>query len=445
MNLPSKVDQLILEEKLADKANDRILIAMSGGIDSCCLFHVLYHLGYSVGIAHVNHQLREKQADDDELFVGRIAAQFNVAFYTKSIDIKSLAKAKKTNMHQCARDVRYLFFEEICQREGFTKIATAHHLDDQIESFLFNFTRGSGIRGLSGIPVKRDNIIRPLINTSKHEINAYIISHQIAFREDESNDKLDYKRNFIRHKIIPLFENVHPGFSSNAGHSLDIMRQSRAFYEEQMEKFYAQFVHQIGMTYRIEQSGLHSEPNGKIILYEILQKFNFNKDQLDQIYPNKAGNGQLFHSPTHTLLIDRDQWIIRENKERSAEEYFIPAEGIDIPNIGQFKIDITSSKPMDLRTKYTAFMDADKLAFPLKVRYWKAGDYFYPLNMGGKRQKLKNYFVNEKLNRFEKEEVHIVESAGEIIWLIGHRMDDRFKLTETTGTFCCIEFVPAAE
>lgn len=442
MDLQLKVEQLIQQENLIDKANDRVLIALSGGRDSICLFNILYELGYDLGLAHVNHQLRGTQADEDEHFVRETALRYHIPYFSKTVPVKALAKANKQNVHQFARTIRYDFFNEVCGQQGFTKIATAHHLDDQIESFLFNFSRGTGLRGLAGIAVQRGKIIRPLIHCSRTEIDLYVRDKKLEFREDESNEKLDYSRNFIRHKIIPLFEKLNFGFQSNAAQSLEIMSQTKAFYESQIELYHNKLLQTDGNLLKIEQAKLYNEPNGRIILYEILQKFHFNKDQIDSIFKYHSGNGQLYLSHTHKLLADRTHWIIRENKAPAYESMHIPVGGIRIPNIGKFKIRILDQAPNDLTTRLTAFFDAEKIAFPLILRHWKAGDFFYPLNMDGKKQKLKNYFINEKINRFEKEEIWLLESAGQIIWLIGQRMDDRFKLTEQTNSFCSIQFIP---
>jgi tRNA(Ile)-lysidine synthase len=441
MDLLRKCELYIKDHTLAKRDQDKILIATSGGVDSICLVDLLYRLGYSIGIAHVNHGIRTEESAEEKTFVQEMAAYLKIPFHFTELNLAERKKNEKFNIQEVARNERYAFFTKILEEHGYTKIATAHHLDDQIETFLFHFARGSGLKGLTGIPVQRDQIIRPLIECSKVEIKEYAEKQGLEYREDKSNANINYKRNYIRHEIVPKFDRISRNFHNRAKQTFRILKLSHAFYADQIAAFSNKVLRKDPPFIRIEKQLILSHPHGYLLLYELLFSFGFTADSIDKMYHHKGGNGQMFHSDTHSLLNDRDDWIIRSNDDTPAvEEYELHKGKNLVEGYGSFTISKTDDAVDDLTTKHTVYLDASKVKFPLNLRRWQAGDFFYPLGMDMKRQKLKQYFVNNKLNRFEKEACILVCSGEDIVWIIGHRMDERYKVNQETSEICVIQY-----
>lgn len=443
MELVQNCKRFIEQENLCDIDHDKILVAVSGGRDSVSLLFVLHELGYQIGIAHLNHQLRGTESDEEQAFIEQLAHDLDLEVHCKKVNIASIVDTQKKNLQEVARNERYIFFNDLVQEYAYTKIATAHHVEDNIESFLFQFSRGSGIRGLSGIPSQRGIIIRPFLGAKRSAIDHFIHSKSISYKEDSSNKKLNYKRNYLRHEVVPKLSQVHPNFLSNAQTSLHIMALTNAFYRDQMKTSIESMMEKTEKYYKIKKQDINSSAHGELILYEMLFPFGFNGDQVHQILRTTEGNGQMYYAQNYELLSDRDFWIMRKIEANTSVLNEVLHEGLNmVTGVGELQISFSSDSIKDLSTKYTAYLDASTLSFPLEIRNWKPGDYFYPLHMKGRKQKLKNYFVNKKLNRFEKDEVLIIVSNGEIIWLIGHRMDDRFKIKKTTEQACLIKYTP---
>ena len=421
------------------KKGDTTLITVSGGRDSAVLCELFQKAEFPFAIAHCNFQLRGKEANDDEAFVKKIASKYKINFFSKRFKTEAFAEINKLSIQEAARVLRYEWFEEIRNQNNFDFIATAHHKDDELETFFINLIRGTGIAGLHGISVKRGVIIRPLLFAGRNEIDAFVKSNKLQFREDSSNTSDKYLRNKIRHKVIPLFEEINPSFRNTL--SQEIKRLS------EVEKVYNHFV---GLTIKqflknnaISISALKKSQFAEVVLYEILRKYQFNSDVSEEVfYSLDAESGKKFFSPTHRLVKGRGELIITKRSLTKAKEVFSVSQKekrlisplrIDlsqVENSNSFKI------PNDNKI---ACLDFERLKFPVKIRKWKEGDFFYPLGMN-KKKKLSDFFTDIKLSIPEKENTWLLCSAGQIVWVVGHRIDNRFKVTEQSKQIYVIKF-----
>jgi len=439
-----QLKQYITEQQLFQPAQ-RILLAVSGGVDSVVLCHLFQQLGYHFGIAHCNFQLRGAESDADLTFVKHLADKLDVPFFSKNFDTEKVAQQQKISIQMAARDLRYDWLEQVRSNENFDYIATAHHLNDSIETVLYNFAKGCGIRGLHGILPKVNQIIRPLLFATKSEIEAFAKKENITFRYDASNALDKYDRNKLRHHVIPILQELNPNFEQTAAHTLDHLRQAEALYDFALATLQDNWVQEQEGKLLIALPDLLQHPAASTILYEWLKPFGFHPDQVAQLLESAQRQaGGLFFSATHKLLIDREQLIVQSLKEATEEAvYTVHKKEVVSLKTGILRI----NGPVDCPTTFAesenvVYLDYDKLAFPLKVRRWQAGDVFQPLGMQGKHQKLQDFFTNQKLSRFEKEQVWLLESDEKICWIVGYRLDERFKITATTRACLHLEWQP---
>lgn len=454
--MKEKFENYILQNQLFTK-KDKLLVAVSGGVDSMLLVYLLQQCGYSFSIAHCNYNLRADESDGDEYFVRKKAADLNVHYHVKRFDTERYAQKEKKSIQEAARDLRYEWFEHLRQKFDYQWIITAHHASDSVETMLFNFARGSGLRGLKGIQPKNRYVVRPLLFATKSEILELSKKIGIIHREDSSNQSYKYTRNFIRHQIIPAFQHINPEFEKTAIENITHLGEANILLNFFIEKIKKEVVETVDNQCFIDKKKLQTYPSVSTILLEILSNYNFNKSHVEQIlcdnsYATKVGTK--FYSPSHVLLIDRDfyviQPIVKATKSKSKtllrtdhkQEYLegavilgIEADMKEILFNGskmvlhQFMADSTHLS----KDKNLAQLDIDQLTFPLKLRHWKHGDTFKPIGMRGKNQKLSDFFNQNKISSFDKGKIWILETAkNEICWIVGYRIDDRFKMTETT-------------
>lgn len=416
------------------QVKDRVLLALSGGVDSVVMLHLFSQLDYAIGVAHCNFKLRGTESDEDESFCRKLAKELNVPIYIKTFDTLSIAKERGISVQMAARDLRYEWFKEVCEKEGFDYIATAHHLNDSVETFLVNFTKGCGLRGLHGIPMRNNKIIRPLLFATRKEMEGWATEHHIDFREDASNEQTKYIRNKIRHEVIPVLETINPGFVNSAGETINKVGQAEKLYDFAIEFFRQQVLLETPEgTLVIELKKLLESPAPHTLLFEFLRPTGLHQDQVGRIFSAKTG--AVFYSEKYRFLVDRDRLICELTPNREQNEYFIePGENaisfedqtLELSNIPRLPVKYPNSRKV-------IFVDEKKLVFPLKVRGWKEGDKFKPFGMQGKSKKLKDFFNDIKLSLFEKERVRILEDAkGQIVWVIGYRADERFRIGEDT-------------
>ncbi len=422
-------------------ANTKVLVAVSGGIDSMVLAYLFKQSDYEFGIAHCNYQLRGAESDGDETHVREFAGKNYIPFFTKRFDTKAVANENGWSTQMAARELRYKWFEEIREKNGYDLIAVAHHRDDSVETFLLNLIRGTGIAGVQGIKVRYNKVIRPLLFTDKEEITHYSIVKKIAYREDQSNTSLMYKRNRIRHQVIPILKELNPSLIDTILQNTAYLTNVERVYLNEIERQKEQLLHVKGDEIYISIEGLKVLNPAEAYLYEFIKPFGFKK--VDDIIRNLDGeSGKQFFSDTHRLIKDRNELIISPISENDAEiEFFIQKEDEKIEKPAQLKFKTLPIENFELKkSKNLAALDFDKIEFPLTLRKWQKGDYFFPLGMKGKK-KLSDFFTDQKLSLLEKENAWILCSGSEIIWVVNQRLDDRFKVTDNTKKVYLVELI----
>ncbi len=433
----------------------KIGIAISGGVDSVVLTHALHQLEFSVVLAHCNFKLRGVDSDADEAFVKQLAKQLDISVFTIAFDTKTFAKQEKLSIQLAARKLRYDWFEKLIASEKFDYILTAHHTDDSLETFLINTIRGTGLDGLTGIPEQNGTIIRPLLPFTRATIESYATNNAISWQEDLSNVETKYLRNKIRHKVIPILKEINPSLLQSFQKTQEHLKESKQLINDYIENSKETFItHKEAGVQKINIEQLQKLNNPKAYLYELLKKYGFTEwDDITDLLTAQSGK-QLF-SETHRLLKDRDFLLLkrRELREESKElitinenESFFKNSEITLLfskiQDTRRKIQDAGSKTQDARHKTQDFIlvDKKKLKYPLTVRKWKNGDYFYPLGMQGKK-KLSKFFKDEKLSLLEKEKIWLLCSENNIVWIIGKRLDKRYKITDNTTHSLKIEIL----
>ena len=436
----TKLKRYILDNQLFEK-KDRLLVAVSGGVDSMVLCHLLVQTGYDFAIAHCNFQLRGAASDGDEDFVKLYAEKKGVKCFTKRFNTEGVAKEQKKGIQETARLLRYEWFDELMQIHDYQYLITAHHASDNIETFLFNLSRGAGLRGLRGILPKHNNIVRPLLWAKKEDILSFSKIKKIAYREDASNVTDKYARNYIRHHIMPAFTTLNTDFEHNASEAIAHLVDAHALLEKYIIEIKREITKAIDNQIFIHKKTLFKYPSTTTILYEIVKDFGFNGNQAKQMLYDRSDKtkvGTQFYSDTHILLVDRENYVIQplgNEKNTEGVSYLIQKENTSLNTLnGKIIFEKTDIGSLVFsKNPNIAQLDFEKLPFPLTLRHWQQGDYFYPIGMQGKRQKVSDFFRNQKLSNFEKEKINILTTAnGEVCWIVGYRIDDRFKITPAT-------------
>ena len=426
--------KFISENNLINPA-DKILLAVSGGIDSMVMVHLFHKLGYNIGIAHCNFSLRAIESDRDEDLVHNLADELKIAFYTARFETKSFAKKNRLSVQMAARELRYTWFEEIRLKKGYDVIAVAHNLNDNIETLLINLIRGTGLAGMTGMKPLSNRIIRPLLFASRQEINYYQKKHNIPYREDKSNAETKYTRNKIRHLVIPVLKEINPAIET----TLNETAERFSGFNEIVSEYISQLRESISeekehlIIFNINQLRRHL--HNHTILFELFRPFGITNAlliDLKKVIEGKTG-GQII-TETHRIIKNRKEIIISDEESGDDTSYTIKNVQAfcmfpGISSARSVRISETFEIPSD---PHIACIDSEKATFPMTIRKWKPGDHFYPLGMKQKK-KLSDYFIDKKYSRFDKENIFILESAGKIVWIIGDRIDDRFKITSSTN------------
>jgi len=413
---------------------DKVLLAVSGGIDSMVMANLFLKTDNTIGIAHCNFQLRGTESDNDEKFVREFAKNSNTPFYVKNFDTEKYSEENKVSIQMAARDLRYKWFEKIRVTKGFDYIALAHNKNDILETVLLNIARGTGLKGMTGIKKKSGFIIRPLLSATRNEIAQYADDNDLSYREDSSNAKIKYKRNKIRHQIIPEFEDLNPDFIDSFSQTISQIEEAYEIFENMVIKKKRQTVTEIGDKTLIDIYKLKNLSNKATYLYEFLKPYHFPSQIIPDIIESLEGiSGKQFLSSTHRLVKDRNHLIITLLKKDTTEKYYIDRETKELTQPIRLFFRKFSSKP-NLKIPHSpdiAWINASGLEYPLILRKWKAGDYFYPLGMQDPK-KLSDFFIDEKLSLIEKENLWILTSGNKIVWVPGKRIDNRFRVeTET--------------
>lgn len=409
-----------LDQNFPHLYGKKLLLTVSGGIDSVVLVHLCKKIQLEIGVAHCNFQLRDTESDEDELFVQELCTQYNIPIFIQKFSTSDYAVQRKLSTQLAARELRYNWFNEIIENNNYNYIVTAHHLDDQIETFLINLTRGTGLEGLTGIPEQNDKIIRPLLIFSRNEIENFATKNQIDWREDSSNASDKYLRNKIRHAVVPVLKQLNPSFLTSFQETLNHLKQSVELVEDVTAIMYERIVTQLDHKIQINIEELLKLKNYKSYLYQWLKEYGFTA--WDDIYnlPHAQSGKQVF-SNSYILLKDRNYLLLSLKEKEAVKESFFINENLKnhkVPlNLSFCNISYISNSDNNI-----IFVDEDKLQFPLEIRKKKEGDSFYPSGMNGKK-KLSKYFKDEKYSLLEKEEQWLLVSNNKIVWVIGKRAD----------------------
>lgn len=412
-------------------AKSKLLVAISGGVDSVVLTNILYELDYKIALVHVNYQLRGAESDKDEAFVKDLGNALQIPVYIQKVNTEMYAVDNKLSIQMAAREIRYDWFNKLLEDNNCDYVLTAHHLDDSIETFFINLNRSSGLDGLMGIPQQNDKIIRPLLSFSRDEILEYAFQNNIVWREDASNESTKYLRNSIRHNLIPVLTDINPDFRNSFSKSQSYFKESQLLVNDYIHLLKPKIWKKHNDLIYISLKELKSLPNHKPVLYELLKGYGFS--QWEDVYNLiDSQSGKQVFSKTHFLLKDRENLMlgVLDSSEKTQEKRRV-REKFKIENL-EFKIETVEVKAFDPGSQNVEYIDKSKINFPLFVRKWQIGDYFYPLGMKGKK-KISDYLIDKKIPQIEKEKIWLLcDAQDQIIWVIGKRLDDRFKITKNT-------------
>lgn len=420
--------------QLCDKRHPTLL-AVSGGIDSTVMLYLFREAGFDFGVAHANFQLRGAESDRDQDFVAMLCKEFDVSLAVCRFDTEKYAWEKSLSTQLAARELRYEWFNDLLKEGPYKSVATAHHFDDTMETVLMNLIRGSGVDGLAGIPVRNGAVIRPMMFATRKQVENYALKRGIVWREDASNHTDNYQRNYIRHHVIPHLREINPsldvtwrGGLRRINHELNIIQRAHDLWKER-------FVSRSSGCVCIAKEGIKEYAGNPAMLWRYIRNFGFNFDQAADIVRSVNGQpGKKFMSASHALIVDRDHLMVFELQQQWNER--VIGQHDRTLHLGPWMLTIEmmpQTGSVDLRAsgEETALLDASKLSFPLLWRKWKPGDFFYPLGLGH-RKKISDFFVDEKLSLADKDRATVIESGGDIIWVSGHRIDDRFRITPGT-------------
>lgn len=415
----------------------KLLLATSGGIDSMVMLHLFQQLDFEIAIAHCNFQLRGVESFEDQKFIQDYADANAVPVYITQFDTKAFAEDYKLSTQVAARELRYNWFYELLETEKYDYILTAHHADDNLETFLINLSRGTGLDGLTGIPEQNENVVRPLLAFSQQEIEDYAKLNHIKWQEDSSNASDKYVRNKIRHHLVPMLKELNPNFLSSFHKTQNYLQEAQNMVDDAAIMVYQQVAVQEGENISFDLKKLKKLPNYKSYLYQWLNEFGFTA--WDDIYDLVVSqSGKFVFSADYRLLKDRESLILSPSDfSTEKREYFIDANQT-VVNVS-LNISFSPVADMAIVSNKTIFVDSDKLQFPLVLRHWEEGDQFQPFGMDGKSKKISKFFKDEKLSLLEKENTWLLCSNDIIVWVVGLRQDERFKIENTTKNILKIQ------
>lgn len=421
-----------IETQFPNLQQKKLLLALSGGLDSVVLAHILKSLDYNIALAHVNFHLRDAESDGDETFVRELATTWQVPIFVHQAQTQQFADQKKISIQMAARDIRYQWFNALIHQHGFHYLLTAHHLDDHIETFFINLNRKSGLEGLTGIPEKNAKILRPLLPFSRSELLQYATDKQLVWREDSSNASVKYERNKIRHQLFPVLEDLNPDFRKDFGKSIEYLNHANTLIKDYLNVLKPHFWHQKQNEIHIYLMELKKVNHYEYVLFELLKPYGFTDWQSIFELINTQ-SGKKIVSENYILYKDRIKFILTEKVlGRETQNKINIENNIQIGNfsyrIERFPFDTN----LNFKKKGIEYLDAEKVVFPLYIKRWEDGDAFIPLGMKGSK-KLSDYFRDLKLNVIEKSKIWLLcDAQNRILWVVGYRIDERFKVTEQT-------------
>lgn len=420
-----------------------ILVAVSGGIDSMVMMHLFRMNRFAISLAHCNFQLRDRESEGDEQFIRKTAGDLDIPLWVKRFDTEACAREEGISIQMAARNLRYGWFEKLQRQYGFDGIALGHNRDDVMETFFINLIRGTGISGLSGIKPKSGSIIRPLLFLSRESIQTFAREHEIAFREDTSNESTKYTRNKIRHQIIPRFREINPNMDYTLINNMQHLHEVETIFHQAVRDAWSQIATEDRDVTEIDIAKMTSLCHPlKTYLFEFLKPYRVNETQLNNLLDTLKGEpGRTFYTPGHVIVKDRNKILIIKKKEEEDQNarYYIDVETTRVHHPIPLKLEVVSAHTYQIeKNQRTGQFDRDAVSFPLIIRRWRPGDYFYPLGMQGIK-KLSDFFIDIKLPLPEKENLWLLTSGESIIWIMGYRIDDRFKVSSSTQKVLKIE------
>jgi tRNA(Ile)-lysidine synthase len=418
-----------IAQHFPEVSGKKILLAISGGVDSMVLLHLCQEAKLDIAVAHCNFQLRAAESDGDEALVTNYCQQHAIPLYIERWDTATVAKEHHLSIQMAARNLRYDWFTQLVEEHHFDLVCTAHHLDDSLETFLINLTRGSGIEGLVGIPQKKGVFRRPLLGFSRSEIETFAQNEDLKWREDSSNASTKYLRNKLRHEVIPILKEINPSLLTSFDATVSHLKQTQTIAQEAASQVFQKISTQHKDHVALDCDALLQYANYQAYLYYGLQEYGFT--DWNAIYELvHAQTGKYVESPTHKVLKNRSQVLIYPLSTEEETHIYTIEEGQTEVNF-PLKLSLCNTNHNTVANANCIFVDADTLHYPLVLRKWKEGDVFYPLGMQGKK-KVSKYFKDEKLSALDKANTWLLCSDNQIVWVVGKRADERFKTTEQT-------------
>ena len=431
--LQQKVQTYIQNHQLLTPGKP-VIVGVSGGTDSVALLHVLVKLGYDCVIAHCNFHLRMEESNRDEKFVRSLAEQLKLPFYHIDFNTIKYAAQHGISIEMAARDLRYNWFYELLENLQAQAIAVAHHADDSIETMLINLVRGTGLRGLTGIPAKNNKVVRPLLCCTRSEIENYLILHDVEHVEDSTNAGIDFQRNKFRNEVIPLLTEINPSVRQTLYDSLERFEGSLAIYQPAIDKIEKSIVDKTSGLVTMNIDLIKQQVHVPTVMFELLHPFGFSPATIEQITGQlDAESGKVFYAETYKLVKDRNSLIITIKGEQINEVFAVSLTDtrLEMPfSLTINKQSVTSGFQVS-KNQNRIHVDASKLTFPLQIRKWNEGDFFYPFGMK-QRKKISDFFIDNKLSLIDKEQSWLLVSGDQIVWIVGMRMDNRFRVTDQT-------------
>jgi tRNA(Ile)-lysidine synthase len=438
--MANKLENIVDSSKLLD-VEKTILVGVSGGADSIVLAHLLHKTGYNIAVAHCHFNLRGKDADDDQEFSKKFAKKLNVPFFTVKFETQTYADTRKVSIQMAARNLRYFWFEKICNENHYSQIAVGTHLTDNIETFLFNATKGTGLNGLRGIKPKNKKVVRPLLQVTKEDIYTYAKSEGLEWREDVSNQSIKYHRNKIRHKILPVLKEINPNLEATFQRNFKRLSRLDSFVQQEVDALWNSWVKDDNKEFHISISDLKSNSFSDVVLTYKLQPLGFNISQIDDLLHAITGQpGAIISSKDYHIYIDREEIFVQQKRFFSIPNQYL---------ITEFLGEIT--KPLTLKfkdhhakdftpesDKNSAYFDFDTLRFPLTLRKWEKGDRIKPFGMKGSK-KVSDLLIDAKIPLHKKEDIWVLLSKNEICWVVGIRSSESFKIVANTERVYSIE------
>lgn len=427
-----------------DLAGKHVLLAVSGGMDSMCMLHLLEAMHAQISVAHVNYGMRGSDSDADTELVLTTCERMQMTFHEKRVDLHAITERTNESTQQAARRIRYTWFDELHAEFHYDFICTAHHQDDAAESFFINVIRGTGLKGLTGIPVLRGNILRPLLCFTRKDIRDLVRDRDILFRDDASNFEKDYLRNRIRHDVIPLFQKERQKFISRMHTTQERLNDEYALLREFLTNLKSEICTVSEDVLLIDRVKLMRTTSPAIVLHDITKAFGFSYDQCKHMIGRADSTGIKYLSGSYTIFIEREKFHLTMHPGNAAVEEIILDEihgEYQIPG-GELRIEDAEQVPVFTQQPQIEYIDKSRLREPLILRHWRHGDVFFPFGGAGS-QKLQDYFTNEKLSTMEKSQVWILTSGDEIVWVVGMRLDHRYRVTPETETVTMLKWIPS--